>query len=64
VVQLGVFSNPLNAQELVERLKKLGIRAYTETRVQVGPFQNKAEADKAQAELKRLGISGLVGTTK
>lgn len=67
VVQLGVFSNPKNAQELVDRLAKLGIRAYTETRVHVGPFLNKAEADKAQAELKRLGISGLVGpagTTK
>jgi DedD protein len=64
VVQLGVFTNPGNAQELVERLKKQGIRAYTETRVQVGPFKNKAEAEKAQVELKRIGISGLLGTTK
>lgn len=64
LVQLGVFSNPVNAQELVERLKKLGIQAYTETRVQVGPFKNKAEAERAQAELKRLGVSALVGTTK
>lgn len=64
VVQLGVFTNPANAQELVERLKKQGIRAYTETRVHVGPFKDKAEAEKAQAELKRLGVSGLVGTTK
>ncbi|TCJ17909.1 SPOR domain-containing protein [Parasulfuritortus cantonensis] len=64
VVQLGVFSNPRNAQELVARLNRQGIRAYTETRVQVGPFRDRAEAEKAQAELKRLGVSGLVGTTK
>lgn len=60
-VQLGVFSNPVYALELVDRLKKQGIRAYVETRVQVGPFLNRDEAEKAQAELKRLGVSGLVG---
>jgi len=64
VVQLGVFTNPGNAQELVERLRRQGIRAYTETRVHVGPFLNRAEADKAQAELRRLGISGVVGATR
>jgi len=64
VVQLGVFTNPGNAQDLVERLRKQGIRAYTETRVHVGPFMNRAEADKAQAELRRMGISGVVGATK
>jgi DedD protein len=64
VVQLGVFSSPANAQQLVDRLKQQGIRAYTETRVHVGPFLNKAEAEKAQAELKRLGLSGIVDTTR
>jgi DedD protein len=64
VVQLGVFTDPGNAQDLVSRLKKQGIRAYTETRVHVGPFTNREEADKAQAELRRLGISGVVGATK
>jgi DedD protein len=64
VVQLGVFTKPGNAQELVDRLRKQGIRAYTETRVHVGPFLNRAEAEKAQAELRRLGISGVVGATR
>jgi DedD protein len=64
VVQLGVFTDPANAQELVARLNKQGIRAYTETRVHVGPFLNRAEADKARTELRRLGISGVVGATK
>lgn len=64
VVQLGVFSSPVNAQQLVDRLKQQGIRAYTETRVHVGPFLNKAEAEKAQAELKRLGLSGIVDATR
>ena len=64
VVQLGVFTEPANAQELVARLRKQGIRAYTETRVHVGPFLNRAEAEKAQAELRRLGISGVVGATR
>lgn len=64
VVQLGVFSNPRNARDLVARLQKKGIHAYTETRVQVGPFKDKAEAERVQAELKGMGISGLVGTTK
>ncbi len=64
VVQLGVFSSPVNAQQLIERLTKQGIHAYTETRVHVGPFLNKAEAEKAQAELKRLGLSGIVDATR
>lgn len=64
VVQLGVFTNPANAQDLVERLRKQGIRAYTETRVHVGPFLNQAEAEKARAELRRQGISGVVGATR
>lgn len=60
VVQLGVFSNPENARELVEHLAKRGIRAHMETRVQLGPFLNRAEAEKAQAEMRRLGYAPLV----
>jgi len=60
VVQLGVFSNPENAQELVERLRRQGISAHTETRVQVGPFRSRAEADKARAELGKLGYTAVV----
>lgn len=62
VVQLGVFSNPDNARELVERLRQQGIRAEMETRVHVGPFLNRAEAEKAQAELRKLGLTPVVTT--
>lgn len=60
VVQIGVFTNLAHAQELVDRLNKQGIHAYTETRVHVGPFASRAEAEKAQATLKKLGITGLI----
>ncbi|MBI5331890.1 MAG: SPOR domain-containing protein [Betaproteobacteria bacterium] len=60
VIQVGLFSNPKNAQELVQKLGRMGIKAHTETRVQLGPFQTKAEADKAQAELRKRGVTGVV----
>ncbi len=60
VVQLGVFTNPDNARELVEKLNKQGIRAHLEARVQIGPFLNKQEADKAQIEMRKLGYNALV----
>lgn len=62
VVQLGVFSNPAHAQDLVQQLRKKGIRASTETRVQVGPFLDRQEAEKAQVELRRLGYSTVLTT--
>ncbi|MEW5893481.1 MAG: SPOR domain-containing protein [Pseudomonadota bacterium] len=62
VVQLGVFSNPDNARELVEKLRQQGIRAEMETRVLVGPFLNRAEAEKAQAELRKLGLTPVVSS--
>jgi len=60
VVQLGVFSNPAHARELVDKLRKQGIRAHTETRVQLGPFASREEAEKAQAEMRKLGVQALV----
>lgn len=57
VVQFGVFSNPLNAQQLVERLKQIGIDAQTETRVQLPPFKTKAEAEAALAKMKEKGLN-------
>lgn len=62
VLQLGVFSNPDNAKQLVERLNREGIRAYSETRVQVGPFLTRAEAEQARAALQRLGLSAVITT--
>jgi len=60
VVQFGVFANPKNALQLVERLKQAGIAAQTETRVQLPPFKTKAEAEAALAKLKEKGISAVV----
>ncbi|MBK6742022.1 MAG: SPOR domain-containing protein [Hydrogenophilales bacterium] len=62
VVQLGVFADPANARDLVDRLVKVGVRAQMETRVQLGPFANRQEAEKARAELMRLGVKGVVAT--
>lgn len=62
MVQLGVFSSPARAEELVQRLRKQGIRATTETRVHVGPFLNREEAEKAQIEMRRLGLNGVITT--
>ena len=60
VLQLGVFSNPDNAKQLVQRLNREGIRAYSETRVQVGPFQSREEAEKARLALERLDIRAVI----
>ncbi len=62
VVRLGVFTDPANAKELVERLNKAGVHAHMETRVQVGPFADRAEAEKARAEIARLGVKGVIAT--
>ncbi|WP_158239279.1 SPOR domain-containing protein [Uliginosibacterium sp. TH139] len=58
ILQVGVFSNPGNAEELHNKLRQAGIPTQLETRVQVGPFSSKEEAVKAQDRLKKLGIGG------
>jgi DedD protein len=61
VVQVGVFANPGNAEELRAKLKAAGIPTQVETRVQVGPFNTRQEAVAAQAKLKSLGLdAGMV----
>ena len=60
MVQLGVFNNPDNARDLLDKLNKQGVNAHLEARVQMGPFLTRAEAEKAQAALHRLGYSALV----
>lgn len=56
LVQVGVFSNHANAEELASRLQAAGIPAQIESRVQVGPFASRAEADAVRAKLKSMGI--------
>jgi DedD protein len=56
LVQVGVFSNHANAEELVAKLQQAGIPAQIESRVQIGPFASRAEANAARSKLKALGI--------
>lgn len=60
VVQLGVFSNPDNARELVDKLARAGVRAHLEARVHLGPFQNREDAEKARLEMRKLGYNALL----
>lgn len=60
LVQMGVFSNVANAEELKSRLDKAGIPAQIEARVQVGPFSNKTEAEAAQKKMATMGLNGLL----
>ena len=55
-LQLGVFSDLANAEELRAKLEKAGIKATIEARVSIGPFATRAEADAARAKLRELGI--------
>ncbi|HVK54750.1 MAG TPA: SPOR domain-containing protein [Burkholderiales bacterium] len=65
-VQLGVFSNPANAQQVEEMLKENKIRHYREVlksppgavRVRAGPYPSRGEAEGALARLKLAGIAG------
>lgn len=56
VVQMGVFNNLANAEELRAKLELNGIPAQIEARVQVGPFNSRQEADEARRKLVALGI--------
>lgn len=56
LVQVGVFSNLGNAEELRKKLADAGIPAQVEARVQVGPFATQAEATAAQQKIKALGM--------
>ena len=55
-LQLGVFSDLANAEELRAKLEKAGIKASIEARVHVGPFATRAEADAARVKLRELGM--------
>ncbi|HTJ97426.1 MAG TPA: SPOR domain-containing protein [Rhodocyclaceae bacterium] len=60
LVQMGVFSNVSNAEELRAKLEKAGIPSQIEARVQVGPFATRAEAEAAQKKMTALGLNGLL----
>lgn len=56
VVQMGVFKNVSNAEELRAKLEAIGVPAQIEARVQVGPFATKQEAEAAREKLRAAGL--------
>lgn len=71
VVQLGSFTEDLNAENLVKQVRALGLSAYSEkvtssagtsvNRVRVGPFLRREDATSAQQKLASdLNINGVV----
>lgn len=64
-LQLGVFKDLANAEDLRARLEVAGIPASIEARVQVGPFNSRAEIDAARDKLRQLGMDpGIVVSLK
>lgn len=64
-VQMGVFSNVANAEELRAKLELAGIPAQIEARVLVGPFSTRQEADAAREKLRAMGLDeGMLVATK
>lgn len=55
-VQVGVFSNASNAEDVRARLAASGIPSQVEVRVHIGPFKTRAEADRARVQLRKLGL--------
>ena len=56
LLQLGVFNNTANAEELRAKLELNGIPSQIEARVQVGPFKSREEAEAARTKLRALGM--------
>ena len=65
VVQLGAFSNAINAKTLQKKLQDNKFKAYTEliknpggdrTRVRVGPYPTRDAAEKARDRLKAMKL--------
>lgn len=56
VLQLGVFNNVANAEELRAKLEQNGIPSQIEARVQLGPFQTRQEAETMREKLRALGM--------
>ncbi len=66
-VQVGAFSNPVNAKQIEEKLENGGVQHTKEKlrngviKIKVGPFISKSEAEAAQTQLKLVGVtSGVV----
>lgn len=69
VLQIAAYANPDSAKTMMERARKAGVRAFTETvqtpagprtRVRVGPFTDRESAERARGKLKLVGIDSTV----
>jgi len=64
-LQMGVFGNLANAEDLRAKLELHGIPSSIEARVHAGPFKTREEVAVARAKLKELGLDdGLLVTLK
>jgi len=55
-LQVGIFAQRTNAEDLKAKLEAQGFPVYIETRVQVGTFANRKEAEKVREKLKAMGM--------
>lgn len=69
VVQVAAVSQKAKAEELQNRLKKAGFKAYSQKvstkdgerfRVRVGPVGSRDEAERIRARLGKMGLNGTV----
>lgn len=73
LVQIGVFSDPINVKNLQDKLSGQGLKSHTEiiatsagdkTRLRVGPFTNREAAEQAMNKVKAAGLSGMIISNK
>ena len=69
VLQVAAVNSKAKAEELQNRLKESGIKAYWQKinakdgerfRVRVGPFASREEAEKMHTRVKKAGLNGSV----
>ncbi|MES2013376.1 MAG: SPOR domain-containing protein [Pseudomonadota bacterium] len=68
-VQVGVYSDANNVQQLQGKLKEIGYSSHTEKvstpkgekiRLKAGSFPTRQDAVQAQAKIQKIGLSGMV----
>ncbi|MCB5184539.1 SPOR domain-containing protein [Methylobacillus gramineus] len=73
LIQIGVFSDPINVKNLQDKLSGQGLKSHTETiptasgektRLRVGPFSSREAAEQALGKVKVAGLSGMVISNK
>ncbi|PZP28918.1 MAG: sporulation protein [Roseateles depolymerans] len=71
IVQVGAYGENKAAQEVRNRVEKLGLKTYAQAvetpdgrrvRVRLGPFASRDEAERAAAKLKGVGLAGAILT--